>query len=84
MIEVNHPIVSLVQKNTSEVTNIVPVPRGGGGSDLRCLVKYANTPSIVFGGGTGANFHGIDEYLEVESLIQSTKIIALTILDWCG
>jgi len=83
MIEVNHPIVSSVQKNTREVTNITPIPRGGG-SDLRCLAKYANTPSIIFGGGAGANFHGVDEYLEVESLIQSTKIITLTILDWCG
>jgi acetylornithine deacetylase len=84
MIDVSHPIVSLVQKNTNEVTKVTPIPRGGGGSDLRCLVKYANTPSIIFGGGTGANFHGVDEYLEIESLIQSTKVIALTILDWCG
>ena len=83
MIEVNHPIVSSVQKNTREATNITPISRGGG-SDLRCLAKYANTPSIIFGGAAGANFHGVDEYLETESLIQSTKIIALTILDWCG
>jgi len=80
----NHPIVGLIQKNCSEVAGITPIPRGGGGSDLRCLVKYANTPSVVYGGGSGANFHGVDEYLDIESMIQSTKILALTMLDWCG
>ena len=57
---------------------------GGGGSDLRCLTKYAETPSVVFGGGTGSGAHGNDEYVEIDSLINSTKIIVLTILDWCG
>jgi len=82
--DINHPIVKTLQKNCREVVNINPMPAGGGGSDLRCLVKYANTPSVVFGGGTGGNAHGIDEYLNIESLIDSTKILALTILDWCG
>ena len=83
-VDPNHPIVGLIQKNSRETTGIIPMPRGMGGSDLRCLVKYANTPSVVYGGGNGGGFHGTDEYVVVESLIRSTKIIALTILDWCG
>jgi len=82
--DIKHPIISLIQENTEKVVGITPIPIGGGGSDLRCLVKYANTPSVVFGGGNGRNMHGIDEYLELDSLINSTKILALTILDWCG
>ena len=82
--DLNHPIIKITQKNCNEITGITPKLKGGGGSDLRCLVKYAKTPSIVFGGGIGGNAHGIDEYLELESLINSTKILALNILDWCG
>jgi acetylornithine deacetylase len=82
--DIEHPIIGLIQSNCKKIVGKTPIPKGGGGSDLRCLVKYANTPSVIFGGGTGGNAHGIDEYLDVESLINSTKILALTILDWCS
>lgn len=84
MTDPNHPIVGLIQRNCKEMVNVVPFPMGGGGSDLRCLVKYANTPSVVFGGGTGDGAHGVDEYLDIDSLINSTKVLALTIFDWCA
>jgi len=83
MTDVNHPIIDLIKKYCSRITGVVPKLKGGGGSDLRCLVKYANTPSVIFGGGFGGNAHGVDEYLDIESLINSTKILALTILDYC-
>jgi acetylornithine deacetylase len=82
--DVNHPIINLIQKYCREIVKVMPKLKGGGGSDLRCLVKYANTPTVIFGGGCGGNAHGVDEYLEIESLINSTKILALTILSWCG
>jgi acetylornithine deacetylase/succinyl-diaminopimelate desuccinylase-like protein len=28
--------------------------------------------------------HGTDEYVEVESVIEATKILAATIVSWCG
>jgi len=79
-----HPIIPTLKKNYNEVTGFEPIVIGGGGSDLRCLTKYAETPAVVFGGGTGEGAHGIDEYVEIDSLIDSTKTIALTILDWCS
>lgn len=80
----NHPVIGILRKIYRELTNIDPLILGGGGSDLRCLTKYAETPSVIFGGVRGEGAHGIDEYLEIDSLIDSTKMIVLTILDWCG
>ena len=83
MTDLNHPVIDLIGKYCYQITGVTPKLKGGGGSDLRCLVKYANTPSVIFGGGFGGNAHGVDEYLDTQSLINSTKILALTILDWC-
>ena len=41
------------------------------------------TPSFVFG-PKGGNLHGPDEYVEIDSLVLLTQVIAKFILDWCG
>ncbi|MEQ9643248.1 MAG: ArgE/DapE family deacylase [Alphaproteobacteria bacterium] len=43
----------------------------------------AGTTCVIYGPG-GDGFHGIDEYIEIPSLFESAKVIAATILDWCG
>lgn len=53
-----------------------------GGLDTR-FSGYFGVPSFVFG-PTGANYHGPDEYVEIDSVITVAKIIATFILDWCG
>lgn len=53
-----------------------------GGLDSR-FGHYFKTPSISFG-PAGANYHGIDEYVEIPSLLRATKTLALFIADWCG
>lgn len=35
-------------------------------------------------GPTAVNFHGIDEYVEIPSVIQVAKILAVTIMKWCS
>ncbi|MCO7174823.1 ArgE/DapE family deacylase [Sporolactobacillus kofuensis] len=41
-------------------------------------------PTINFGPGNSRAAHNSDEYLEVDELIKATKMIAMTIIDWCG
>jgi acetylornithine deacetylase len=41
-------------------------------------------PTIDFGPGTPRVAHQNNESLQEEELIKATKIIALTILNWCG
>jgi acetylornithine deacetylase len=40
-------------------------------------------PCVIYG-CSGAGFHAKDEYVEVESLIETTKLIADSIVAWCG
>jgi hypothetical protein len=35
-------------------------------------------------GPSGANLHGTDEYVEVESVLSLVKIMVLTAVDFCG
>ncbi len=39
---------------------------------------------IVFGPGETKTAHQANEYIEVEAMIESAKIIALFVMDWCG
>jgi len=52
-----------------------------GGLDNR-FGPYFNVPSVSFG-PLGANAHGIDEYVQISSLLTVTKTLALFIADWC-
>ncbi|MBV2144962.1 ArgE/DapE family deacylase [Falsochrobactrum sp. TDYN1] len=52
-------------------------------TDARFFGLYQNTPSIVYGPTCGLP-HGIDEYVDLESLKQVTRAYALFIADWCG
>lgn len=52
-------------------------------TDARFFGLYQDTPSIVYGPTCGLP-HGIDEYVELESLKQVTRAYALFIADWCG
>lgn len=51
--------------------------------DLRLFSKYGNTPAVLFG-PTGGALHGPDEWVDLESLIRVTKVLALLIARWSG
>lgn len=40
-------------------------------------------PCIVYG-CAGDGFHAKDEHVEIESLVETTKVIADSIVSWCG
>ena len=81
--DVNHPMVKMVKKYAEEIIG-EPVGFCGGfaGNDARFFVLYAKIPAILFG-PTGKNAHGIDEYVELDSVVGAARVLALTVLDWC-
>ncbi|MGQ9459775.1 MAG: ArgE/DapE family deacylase [Candidatus Bathyarchaeaceae archaeon] len=80
---VNHPIVQTVANFVKEVTGKEPMFEGGSaGLDTRFFVRYANVPAITFG-PRGFNLHSTDEYVEIDSLVETARILALTIVEWC-
>jgi acetylornithine deacetylase len=45
--------------------------------------RYGNTLTVIFGPGMTEQMHANNEWVSIDDLIQSTKILAHTILDWC-
>lgn len=54
-----------------------------GTTDVRFFNLYEGTPATCYG-PTGGNLHAPDEWVEIESVRATTKVLALTALDWCG
>ena len=79
----DHPLVEILIENGKKELGLVPTAVGAGGSDLRILNLYAQAPTVMYG-VDGGNGHGIDEYIEIESLFHTLKIVLHTIFDFCG
>jgi len=52
------------------------------GMDTR-LAPYFKMPAISFG-PNGGNVHGVNEYVDIDSLLDCTRVLAAFIMDWCG
>lgn len=84
-IPVDHPIVSAVSRNYTEVTGQQAEISGRqGAADTRFLNLYGHTPTVIFGPGSTAVMHSDDEYVSVDDYITAIKVMALSIYDWCG
>ncbi len=81
----DHPIVKAVSQKLALVTGGKPQITGRqGAADTRYLIKYGNTPTVIFGPGLTEQMHATNEWVDINYLIDATKILSLTILDWCG
>lgn len=80
--DVEAPLVKSLLEAARQITGKRPEVVGGGGSDLRIPVLYADSPSVLFGPSGGA-IHSTDEYIEVDSAMQVAQILGNFILGWC-
>jgi acetylornithine deacetylase len=80
----DHPFIRLVQEATQTVTgrpaDLVVNPVG---SDIRVTVNYGNMPSAILG-PTGDKIHAFDEWIDLQSYIDTIKNTALVLMRWCG
>ena len=77
------PLVRTFQDTAKKIHGAAPELTGAsGGLDAR-FGRYFNVPSIAYG-PTGANHHGIDEYVDLPPVLKVTKTLALFIAEWCG
>jgi acetylornithine deacetylase len=84
-IPVDHPIVETLSGSFRKVMGKDPVISGRqGAADTRYLIKYGNTPTVIFGPGLTEQMHSTNEYMVIDDLIAAIKILAATILEWCG
>jgi acetylornithine deacetylase/succinyl-diaminopimelate desuccinylase family protein len=82
-IDENEPIVETLRRATQEITGEDP---GVGGWSATCdanyMVNEAKIPTVIFGPGSIAGqAHKPDEYIEIEELMQGTRIYALALLE---
>jgi len=54
------------------------------GADLRLFTNHAHIPTVLYGAGDVSRAHAVDEYIEIEEVVQATKVVALMIANWCN
>lgn len=78
-----HPLVQLVKANAEAVYGRpVEVVGKAAGLDTR-FCQYFGIPALTFG-PDGENTHGIDEWVSIPTVINTAKVLALTVAAWCG
>ena len=84
-IPVDHPIITTVSEMFTRVTGEKARITGReGAADTRYLIKYGDTPTVIFGPGLTEQMHAANEWAVLDDLITAVKVLALTILQWCG
>lgn len=82
-IDSDHEFVSTMRQASKGALGKEPTVVGGGGSDLRLPVLYANCPTVLWGPG-GGPIHSVDEWVEVDQLVDMLKVCLATAVEWCG
>lgn len=54
------------------------------GTDLRLFTRHANIPTILYGPGDVLHAHAADEFIELSQVVTCTKVLARTMMQWCG
>ncbi len=54
-----------------------------GTTDVRFFNLYQGTPATCYG-PIGAKLHAPDEWVDLESVKDVTRVLALAAMDWCG
>ena len=80
----DHPLVQAVSEAYTDITAEEPVLRGMPyGADMRLLIHYGNTPTLMFGPGDVRKAHQPDEFVPLAELETAVRTLALTVLRFC-
>lgn len=60
-----------------------PEVTGGGGSDLRLPLVYASCPTVLWG-PAGGPIHSVDEWVDIEQMVEMLKVCLVAAVEWCG
>ena len=81
------PIVQTVKRNVEALTGNSEVFASPAASDASFLVPqvgpYGGIPTIWYGPG-GEGGHTFDEHVKIDDIVTVAKVLALSVLDWCG
>lgn len=84
-IPADSPIVQELCRSFEREMGAKPVISGReGAADIRHLNTYGGTPTVIFGPGRTEQMHANNEWVEVDNYLRSIRILAQTIIEWCG
>ncbi len=79
------PFVRLLCESYQDILGVAPMVSGRqGAADIRHLNQYGDTPTVIFGPGMTEQMHANNEWVNVDDYINSIKILAETIINWCN
>ncbi len=79
----SHPFIQVMADVVEKVTGFVPpLVANTAGLDTRFCGDFGIAAACI--GARGADMHGIDEWVDLGSVIETTQILATAIVDWCG
>jgi acetylornithine deacetylase/succinyl-diaminopimelate desuccinylase family protein len=79
----DHPAVKALSACVESVLGPVSLYGCVGVTDMAWFGE-AGIPSAIYGPGSWSGIHGVDEFIEIDRLIDGTKVFALMMLAWCG
>jgi acetylornithine deacetylase len=80
----NHELVHALESSYETITKRKAIKEASPwGTDGGMLFHAGGIPTIVFGPGETKVAHYSNEFIEIEAIITSAKIISLFLLDWC-
>ena len=83
-IDPQEPIIETIINAGEKALGFKPKPMGAlMPADQSFYINQANVPAVVFGPGSMAQAHQIDEFVKIEDVINCAKSLALIIYDWC-
>ncbi|MBA7709600.1 N-formyl-4-amino-5-aminomethyl-2-methylpyrimidine deformylase [subsurface metagenome] len=79
----NDPLVVVFKACAEEILgSTMDIVGKTAGMDTR-FAPYFGIPALSFG-PNGENYHGVNEYVDLDSLVDCTKILASFMMAWCG
>jgi len=80
----NNPFLQVLSDAYQEVKGgRAKIMGAEGGNDSWVRSIYGGSSTVTFG-PCGGNAHGADEFVNIDDLITTEKVLALTILEWCS
>jgi len=84
VVDLQQPAMRSLMQAHHDITGRPAVPRAlTATTDVRFFHLYGQIPATCYG-PRGANIHGIDEWVSIDSMQQVTAVLALFIARWCG
>ncbi|MDP9363979.1 MAG: ArgE/DapE family deacylase [Chloroflexota bacterium] len=77
-------VVALRAAHAAVTGGAPPVEAATYGADMRHFVLVGQTPCVMYGAGDVKLAHRADESVPIDEVLTATKVVALTIADWCG